>query len=68
MTMPKKADFKLPTTQDLLEAHDTSYWLKSALRTAWNRDPVDAASDAELLASVLTARVNALMAPAQARP
>jgi len=34
----------------------TSYWLSDALRAALNRDPIDAAHDAEQLASLLTQR------------
>ena len=30
-----------------------SFWLKDALRTALDRDPVDAANDAEVLAQLL---------------
>lgn len=37
----------------------SSSWLKNALRTAAGRDPVDAANDAELLASLLAARCSA---------
>lgn len=37
----------------------TSSWLKHALLTAVGRDPVDAANDAELLASLLAARCSA---------
>ena len=34
----------------------TSYWLSDALKAALKRDPVDAAYDAEQLASLLTQR------------
>ena len=34
----------------------TSYWLSDALRAALKRDPIDAAHDAEQLASLLTQR------------
>lgn len=33
----------------------TSYWLKSALSSALERDPIDAANDAEVLAQLLNA-------------
>ncbi len=48
----------MPTPQDLLDAPDVSFWLKAALRTALERDPVDSAADAELLARVLGARAD----------
>lgn len=34
----------------------TSYWLSDALKAALKRDPIDAAHDAEQLASILTQR------------
>lgn len=37
-----------------------SFWLKNALETALQRDPVDAANDAELLAKVLGDRAKNL--------
>ena len=42
----------------VLNSPTTSYWLKSALRSALNRDCVDAAHDAEVLAQVLRAYAN----------
>lgn len=42
----------------------TSSWLKDALRSAVRRDPVDAANDAELLASLLAARCSSHLAGA----
>lgn len=41
-----------------------SYWLKNALRTALERDPVDAANDAGLLALVLDKRAADISAAA----
>lgn len=38
---------------DILEDKTSSYWLKNALRSALDRDPVDAAADAEILAKAL---------------
>jgi hypothetical protein len=38
---------------DILEDKAASYWLKNALRSALERDPVDAATDAEILAAAL---------------
>lgn len=40
----------------------SSYWLKDALRSALDRDPIDAAADAELLAHVLKDRANRALA------
>jgi len=42
-----------PRVHELLSAPDVSYWFKNALRSALQRDPVDAVKDAELLAEVL---------------
>lgn len=36
-----------------------SNWIKDALRSALDRDPIDAANDAELLASLLASRAAA---------
>lgn len=38
---------------DLLNDPSISDWLKNALRTALNRDPVDSLNDARLLAAAL---------------
>lgn len=40
----------------ILDSPTASFWLKEALESAWKRDCVDAAADAELLAKILTAR------------
>lgn len=48
----------LPTIENILSDPSISYWLKDALRTSLSRDPVDAASDAELLSGLLAARVD----------
>jgi len=42
-----------PTTDHVFRDESASDWLKSALRSALVRDPVDALNDALLLASVL---------------
>lgn len=47
----------LPIPQELLSDPSVSDWLKSALRDALHRDPVDAVNDAELLAAVLDERL-----------
>lgn len=52
-------------TLRLLENEATSYWLRDALRTALQRDCVDAVADAEILLDVLRSRANqALETPA----
>lgn len=43
--------------QDVLADTSASDWLKAALRTALQRDPVDAAHDAERLAAILEANL-----------
>lgn len=55
------------TPEDLLASPAVSYWLKDALRAALSRDPLDAAGDAELLAHVLGARADAILAADMAR-
>lgn len=45
-----------PDAQEILASPSASFWLKEALQAALQRDPVDAANDAELLASVLAKR------------
>lgn len=42
-----------PTAVEVLRDDSASQWLKSALQSALERDPVDALNDALLLASVL---------------
>ncbi len=49
-----------PDAQEILASPDASFWLKEALQAALQRDPVDAANDAELLASVLAKRCTGL--------
>lgn len=49
-----------PDAQEILASPSTSFWLKDALQAALQRDPVDAANDAELLAAVLASRCAAL--------
>lgn len=44
--------------QGILDSPSASNWLKSTLRSALNRDCVDAAADAELLAELLQAHRN----------
>lgn len=49
--------YRVLPVEDLLADPAASFWLKHALETALSRDPVDAASEADLLAAVLEARV-----------
>jgi hypothetical protein len=46
-----------PDPEGILADPAASEWLKSALRTAARRDPVDALNDALLLAAVLEERL-----------
>ena len=49
----------IPTVEQLMESRSVSFWLKNALTAALDRDCVDAANDAELLAKVLAKRCEA---------
>ena len=44
---------------DVLNDPTISHWLKSSLSSALNRDPLDAANDAEMLLLILSQRLNA---------
>ncbi len=46
---------------EVLEDPRTSTWLRETLRSAIQRDPVDAANDAQRLASLLTGRLEAMI-------
>ena len=46
-----------PTPEDMIADDATSFWLKSALRTALERNPVDALNDAIVLAATLEVRL-----------
>jgi hypothetical protein len=48
--MPKG---NIPSTAQVLADPSTSYWLRNSIVAARNRDPLDAARDAELLAKIL---------------
>ena len=52
--------------RQILAGPGTSNWMKVALSTAINRDPVDALNDAELLAIVLRLRAEQVRAAALA--
>lgn len=47
----------LPTSQEILADPAASEWLKSALKSAVERDPVDALNDALVLAATLEDRL-----------
>ncbi|SJM94647.1 hypothetical protein [Crenothrix polyspora] len=47
-----------PIAEAILADFAASYWLKNALRSALERDPVDALADAEMLAAALYERRN----------
>jgi hypothetical protein len=46
----------IPTIAEVLSDPAASFWLKTALRSALCRDPVDAANDSEILARLLDRR------------
>ena len=52
----------IPTAQDILADEAASSWLKSALQTALERDPVDALNDALVLAAALDAHLRVELA------
>jgi hypothetical protein len=47
----------LPSSQEILADPAASDWLKSALKSAAERDPVDALNDALVLAATLEERL-----------
>ncbi len=51
----------LPDIDEVLVDPAASYWLKTALRSALCRDPVDAANDSEILARLLEERCNQIL-------
>lgn len=59
--MPSDDELKVMAADPAL-----SHWFKNALTQALERDPVDAANDAGLLALVLDKRANELLASAAA--
>jgi hypothetical protein len=51
----------LPGIEEVLADPAASYWLKTALRSALCRDPVDAANDSEILARLLKERCDRIL-------
>jgi len=51
----------LPSIDAVLADPAASYWLKTALRSALGRDPVDAANDSEVLARLLVERCDKIL-------
>jgi hypothetical protein len=52
---------ELPTIEEVLRDPAASFWLKSALRSALARDPVDAANDADTLVRLLDRRCRSIL-------
>jgi hypothetical protein len=48
---------EIPTAEQILEDPSASFWLKSTVHTALDRDPVDALNDALVLAAILDGRL-----------
>lgn len=51
----------LPSIDEVLADPAASVWLKTALRSALRRDPVDAAHDSEILARLLEERCDKIL-------
>lgn len=51
----------LPSIDEVLADSAASCWLKTALRSALCRDPVDAANDSEMLARLLEDRCDKIL-------
>ncbi len=56
-----EGDAELPQIDEVLRDPAASFWLKDALRSALERDPVDAANDAMVLARLLDRRCRAIL-------
>lgn len=56
-----RQEHELPTIEEVLRDRSASAWLKAALRSALERDPVDAANDAEVLARLLDLRCRSML-------
>jgi len=51
----------LPRVDEVLADPAASFWLETALRSALCRDPVDAATDSEILARLLEERCDQIL-------
>jgi hypothetical protein len=51
---------QIPTTHEVLTDPTASRWLKDSLRSALDRDAVDAVNDAEVLTQILRNRLEAI--------
>ena len=52
-----------PSVEGVMSDESASDWLKAALRTALERDPVDALNDALALAAALEGRLRTVLGP-----
>jgi hypothetical protein len=52
---------ELPTADEVLADQAASHWLKTALQSAMERDPTDAANDADILARIVECRCDAIV-------
>jgi hypothetical protein len=59
--MSEQSGRDLPSIEEVLHDPAASSWLRTGLHSALDRDPVDAANDAELLARLLDARCNKIL-------
>jgi hypothetical protein len=50
-----------PTIQEVMADQSASYWLKTALSAALERDPVDALNDTLALAGILEDRLRSVL-------
>ena len=55
----------LPTIEKILADPAASFWLKTALRSAPWRDPIDAANDGDVLARLFVSRCRSLLEDAK---
>ena len=61
-TPPKLDDQALQLSEaEILQSLDTSFWLREAIKTCSQRDPLDALNDAETLAQLQRQRVDDLL-------
>ena len=54
------------TVEDVMKDKSTSFWLKSALQTSLERDPVDALNDTLVLAAILDIHLRVVLGLPQA--